>query len=76
MNLNMLFAIIMTIGFAYGIFVVFLPVLAWYQQKKIWKMEEKITRMEKIINLLSNDKYKDNAEVENEEIDEENASEE
>ncbi|WP_287478196.1 hypothetical protein [Anaerostipes sp.] len=71
----MLFAIIMTIGFAYGIFVVFLPVLAWYQQKKIWKMEEKITRMEKIINLLSNDKYKDNAEVENEEIDEENASE-
>lgn len=55
----MLFAIIMTIGFAYGIFVVFLPVLAWYQQKKIWKMEEKITRMEKIINLLSNDKYKD-----------------
>ncbi|WP_274955111.1 hypothetical protein [Anaerostipes butyraticus] len=72
----MLFAIIMTIGFAYGIFVVFLPVLAWYQQKKIWKMEEKITRMEKIINLLSNDKYKDNAEVENEEIDEENASEE
>ena len=39
----MLFAIIMTIGFAYGIFVVFLPVLAWYQQKKIWKMEEKIT---------------------------------
>ena len=38
-------------------------------------MEEKITRMEKIINLLSNDKYKDNAEVENEEIDEENASE-
>ena len=72
----MLFAIIMTIGFAYGIFVVFLPVLAWYQQKKIWKMEEKITRIEKIINLLSNDKYKDNAEVENEEIDEENASEE
>ena len=72
----MLFAIIMTIGFAYGIFVVFLPVLAWYQQKKIWKMEEKITRMEKIINLLSDDKYKDNAEVENEEIDEENASEE
>ena len=71
----MLFAIIMTTGFAYGIFVVFLPVLAWYQQKKIWKMEEKITRMEKIINLLSNDKYKDNAEVENEEIDEENASE-
>lgn len=71
----MLFAIIMTIGFAYGIFVVFLPVLAWYQQKKIWKMEEKITRMEKIINLLSNDKYKDNAEVENEEINEENASE-
>ena len=72
----MLFAIIMTIGFAYGIFVVFLPVLAWYQQKKIWKMEEKITRMEKIINLSSNDKYKDNAEVENEEINEENASEE
>lgn len=72
----MLFAIIMTIGFAYGIFVVFLPVLAWYQQKKIWKMEEKIIRMEKIINLLSNDKYKDNAEVENEEINEENASEE
>ena len=72
----MLFAIIMTIGFAYGIFVVFLPVLASYQQKKIWKMEEKITRMEKIINLLSNDKYKDNAEVENEEINEENASEE
>ena len=72
----MLFAIIMTIGFAYGIFVVFLPVLAWYQQKKIWKMEEKITRIEKIINLLSNDKYKDNAEVENEEINEENASEE
>lgn len=72
----MLFTIIMTIGFAYGIFVVFLPVLAWYQQKKIWKMEEKITRMEKIINLLSDDKYKDNAEVENEEIDEENASEE
>ena len=72
----MLLAIIMTIGFAYGIFVVFLPVLAWYQQKKIWKMEEKITRMEKIINLLSNDKYKDNAEVENEEINEENASEE
>ena len=72
----MLFAIIMTIGFAYGIFVVFLPVLAWYQQKKIWKIEEKITRMEKIINLLSNDKYKDNAEVENEEINEENASEE
>ena len=72
----MLFAIIMTIGFTYGIFVVFLPVLAWYQQKKIWKMEEKITRMEKIINLLSNDKYKDNAEVENEEINEENASEE
>ena len=72
----MLFAIIMTIGFAYGIFVVFLHVLAWYQQKEIWKMEEKITRMEKIINLLSNDKYKDNAEVENEEIDEENASEE
>ena len=72
----MLFAIIMTIGFAYGIFVVFLPVLAWYKKKKIWKMEEKITRMEKIINLLSNDKYKDNAEVENEEINEENASEE
>lgn len=54
----MLFAIFLTIVFAYGIFVLFLPVVVWYQQKKIWKMEEKINRQEKIINLISNDKYK------------------
>lgn len=54
----MLFAIFLTIVFAYGIFVLFLPVVIWYQQKKIWKMEEKINRQEKIINLISNDKYK------------------
>lgn len=36
----MLFAIIMTIGFAYGIFVVFLPVLAWYQQRKYGKWKK------------------------------------
>lgn len=72
----MLFAIILTIGFIYGIFVVFLPIIVWYQQKKIWKMEEKITRMEKIINLLSNDKYKDDEKEENSESDEEDAAEE
>ena len=54
----MLFAIFLTIVFAYGIFVLFLPVVIWYQQKKIWKMEGKINRQEKIINLISNDKYK------------------
>lgn len=58
----MLFAIFLTIVFAYGIFVLFLPVVVWYQQKKIWKMEEKINRQEKIINLISNDKYKQDAE--------------
>lgn len=58
----MLFAIFLTIVFAYGIFVLFLPVVIWYQQKKIWKMEEKINRQEKIINLISNDKYKQDAE--------------
>ncbi len=58
----MLFAIFLTIVFAYGIFVLFLPVVIWYQQKKIWKMEEKINRQEKIINLISNDKYKQDDE--------------
>ena len=58
----MLFAIFPTIVFAYGIFVLFLPVVIWYQQKKIWKMEEKINRQEKIINLISNDKYKQDDE--------------
>ena len=58
----MLFAIFLTIVFAYGIFVLFLPLVIWYQQKKIWKMEEKINRQEKIINLISNDKYKQDAE--------------
>ena len=60
----MLFAIFLTIVFAYGIFVLFLPVVIWYQQKKIWKMEEKINRQEKIINLISNDKYKQDDESE------------
>lgn len=58
----MLFAIFLTIVFAYGIFVLFLPIVIWYQQKKIWKMEEKINRQEKIINLISNDKYKQDDE--------------
>lgn len=54
----MLFNIVMIIGMVYGIFILFLPIIIWIQQKKLWELEEQLKRQSNIIKLLSNDKYK------------------
>ena len=56
----MLFSIVMIIGIAYAILILFLPIIIGYQWKKIWRLEEKLEKQWKIIELLSNDKYKEN----------------
>lgn len=55
----MLFNIVMIIGIAYAILILFLPIIIGYQWKKIWRLEEKLEKQWKIIELLSNDKYKE-----------------
>lgn len=56
----MLFNIVMIIGIAYTILILFLPIIIGYQWKNIWRLEEKLEKQWKIIELLSNDKYKEN----------------
>ena len=56
----MLFSIVMIIGIAYAILILFLPIIIGYQWKKIWRLEEKLEKQWEIIELLSNDKYKEN----------------
>lgn len=55
----MLFNIVMIIGIAYVILILFLPIVIGYQWKKIWRLEEKLEKQWKIIELLSNNKCKE-----------------